>query len=391
MPMWVRVRQAFLHLLTLFLLVCATQARLVNISIDDTYGDHTTGQIPVYQPIDGFWYRPAICNEGISIWVFFILPNVTLDDGHLSTQCNFTLDGNYVDTFTQSNTTPDILYNVLAFNASGLSNSQHNLFISAYCVDPSATYLNFDYAIYTADILDNSTSTASTTGTISTIGTPGLREARYSSSHSQSEITVGCVLGGIGLVVLVVVVFILLRFRRFGQKQKGAIAPLRATSFNQPPHQNNNDLPWQNSILNGNPDPSKDFLRDRHSSMTRSPAFRLASESETPVPFPPGFQLLQVPSAKNKDEIRAARQMEINRRIQTAQQEMRNFTSRQPAVSSPDSSSPSEVRRQGMEHEIGTLREQMYRINGRIGQLQMQLSSDWARGPSDEPPPAYYY
>ena len=185
---------------------------------------------------------------------------------------------------------------------------------------------------------------------------------------------------------MLVVVFILLRFRRFGR----AIAPVLATSFNQPPHQSNNDLPWQNSILNGNPDPSKDFLRDRHSSVTRSPAFRLANESATPVPFPPGFQLLQVPSMKNKDEIRAARQMEINQRIQTAQREMQNLSSRQPAVSSPDLSSPSEVRRQGMEHEIGTLREQMYRINTRIEQLQMQLSSDWAQGLSDDPPPAYY-
>jgi len=124
--------------------------------------------------------------------------------------------------------------------------------------------------------------------------------------------------------------------------------------------------------------------------MTRSPAFPLASESATLVPFPPGFQPLQVPSMKNRDEIRAARQMEINQRLQTAQQEMQNLTSRQSAVSSPNSSSSSEVRRQGTEHEIGALREQMCRINTRIEQLQMQLSSDWAQGLSDEPPPAYY-
>ena len=43
-----------LDLLTLLLLVCATQAKFVNRSIDDTYGDNVTLQVPVYQP-NGPW------------------------------------------------------------------------------------------------------------------------------------------------------------------------------------------------------------------------------------------------------------------------------------------------------------------------------------------------
>ena len=48
------IRRAVLGLFTLLLFVCTTQAVLVNRTIDDTYGDPTTGQIPVYQP-NGPW------------------------------------------------------------------------------------------------------------------------------------------------------------------------------------------------------------------------------------------------------------------------------------------------------------------------------------------------
>jgi hypothetical protein len=42
------------NLLSFILLICITNAILVNISIDDRYGDLTTGQRPVYQP-DNIW------------------------------------------------------------------------------------------------------------------------------------------------------------------------------------------------------------------------------------------------------------------------------------------------------------------------------------------------
>jgi hypothetical protein len=69
--MW--VRQA---LLSLFLLVCPSQAHLVNITIDDTYGDFTTGQKPVYQPVASSWYGPEACNQNPA--ACFILPNTSL-------------------------------------------------------------------------------------------------------------------------------------------------------------------------------------------------------------------------------------------------------------------------------------------------------------------------
>ena len=44
-------------LLYLLLLVSTALASLVNVSIDDTYGDLTTGKKPVYQP-SGPWAGP---------------------------------------------------------------------------------------------------------------------------------------------------------------------------------------------------------------------------------------------------------------------------------------------------------------------------------------------
>jgi hypothetical protein len=58
--MWVR-RSVIGLIALLFLGGCTTQAGLVNISIDDTYGDLTTGQKPIYQP-SGPWFTPS-CGE----------------------------------------------------------------------------------------------------------------------------------------------------------------------------------------------------------------------------------------------------------------------------------------------------------------------------------------
>ncbi|KAF8345122.1 hypothetical protein F5887DRAFT_885429 [Amanita rubescens] len=198
--MW--VRQAFLNLLFLFLLVCTVWARLVNISIDDTYGDLATGQKPVYQPtgsgspwyysancvpgipgcyvapdtslaFNGTWtagsYDPLSYNTtginitlsftGISIWLFFIISNTgnaTASTGSniqtfseaFDTACNFTLDGNDMGSFFhRTNGTPAIQYNASIFNATGLDNSQHELVIWTKGVNQ--TNLIFDYAIYT--------------------------------------------------------------------------------------------------------------------------------------------------------------------------------------------------------------------------------------------------
>ena len=195
------VGRAALDLLILFLVTA--RAALVNRTIDDTDGDSVTLQVPFYQPtvaspwagpscvgcaivpdtslvFDGTWhaatYHPELLNvnitfsftgaelsfdalcwslilfTGVSIWVFFVLANNnTRGPGITSnTECNFTLDGQLVGYFNHQpdESTNALQYNVIAFNNSNLSNSQHEMVISTNDL-PYSAYLNFDYAIYT--------------------------------------------------------------------------------------------------------------------------------------------------------------------------------------------------------------------------------------------------
>ena len=75
-------------------------------------------------------------------------------------------------------------------------------------------------------------------------------------------------------------------------------------------------------------------------------------------------------------------------RLQTAQREMQNLASRQAAQSEPGSSS--EVEREGSGPEMEAIHEQIRQLRAQISQLQMERSSNWAQGLTDEPPPPYY-
>jgi len=141
-------------------------------------------------------------------------------------------------------------------------------------------------------------------------------------------------------------------------------------------------LPWENSIHNENR--GSGVLTDLHSPTLPG----LTNASTTLVPVRRGYQ-----PPKNRDEVRAFRQMEINRRLQGAQQEMLNLTSRQIAMESnvPSSSFADGVTGQGMEENGAEAQlEQIRQLRNEMEQLRMQLSSDWAQGLSDEPPPAYH-
>ena len=148
------------------------------------------------------------------------------------------------------------------------------------------------------------------------------------------------------------------------------------------------------SIYTDNPDQKltsvgRGSFNDQQSH-TRSPSSNLASEitlltpvrrDNQPVPAHPH-------SAKSRDELRAVRQTEINERLQNAQREMYNLTSRQSMRSGPGSST-SDVGRRETENEMETMREQIRQLKTQIEQLQSERSSDWALGLSDNPPPAY--
>lgn len=191
-------------------------------------------------------------------------------------------------------------------------------------------------------------------------------------------------------------VTVLLLFRRLRRKQKGPDpdAPIISSFVQQPPPQSyrndvatsNTHLPLQNPLYAQNH--GSGTLYDPHSPRP-IPSSDFVSGSTTLTPVRRGFH------SKSRDELRAVRQLEINERLQAAQQEMDNLATRQTIVpasmsSRPDStSSSSGARRQETEHEMETMREQIRQLRAQIEHLQVERSSDWAQGLSDEPPPAY--
>ena len=145
----------------------------------------------------------------------------------------------------------------------------------------------------------------------------------------------------------------LIRFRHSRKKWQWSVAPIIA-SFNQQPRQ---DLPSGSAPL---------------------------------VPVRREYQSPQAPNTKDRgrDELRALRQMEIDTRLQTAQREIQDLASSQAAQSEPGSSS-SEVDREALGREMEAIHEQIRQLRSQMSQLQMERSSSWPQGLTDEPPPPY--
>jgi hypothetical protein len=206
-----------------------------------------------------------------------------------------------------------------------------------------------------------------TGGIVGTSSTPSAEAVDDSSdsSHSKSGIVVGSVVGSLAFVG---VVALLMFFRRLGKK-RGPSEPIITTFNRQPPSMRSSHLPWQR------------FVYPRRGSALSN----LTSESTlVPVRREPFIS-----STKSRDELRAVRQIEINQRLQSAEQEMHNLTSRQLMHGGTDTSSEQHGRQEA-EHEMGCMRDQILELRAQIEQLQAERSSDWAQGLCDMPPPAYY-
>ncbi|KAK2466636.1 hypothetical protein APHAL10511_000894 [Amanita phalloides] len=417
-------RAAF-DFLTIFLIFSTTQAALVNRTIDDTYGDSVTGQKPTYTPasssiwqgpsctgcaiqpnpslaFDGTWtaatYNPSLQNinitlrfTGVSIWVFFILPNANRLGTTVTsnTECNFTLDGQAAGSFIHepNEDTFNMQYNATAFSRTGLSNAPHLLVISTNDV-PYNVFLNFDYAIYTTDVPDSATFTTARSTSSSTSSSTAV------PAHSSSNIIgiiVGSVFGGLALIVLL---FVMLLFRRLRKTKKERVLlgqPIQAFQSRPPTDGFRDDitahLPWQSTIYSPTEYPAQSVtgLTSLHD---RSLSTELGSDGATLVPLR-NYQPLHARSAKSRDELRAVRQMEIDQRLKSAQLEMSNLTTRQTTRRPPPSLSGDSARQEETEQEMQSMRAQIRQLRTQIESLQSEQQSDWALGLSDEPPPAY--
>ena len=177
--------------------------------------------------------------------------------------------------------------------------------------------------------------------------------------------------------------------RRLRKKGTGPIEPVVASALNQYRPKGRRDDVAMSDALNPirNEDRASGILTASHNPIH---SLNLANSSATLVPVRREYQPPNAHSTKNRDELRAVRQSEINQRLQAAQREMVDLTSRQTVTSSssPSSSLVSEVERQEMEEsEVEALRAQIRQLKSQIEQLQMERSSDWAQGLSDDPPP----
>ncbi|KAM5539186.1 hypothetical protein V8D89_007059 [Ganoderma adspersum] len=215
-------------LLLLFssLFFASVSSLLVNVTVDDQFGDPVTGLIPEYSPKNGSWHIgspseacPPACNIGPSLldltqindktwlddtywpsdgpatikvhftgsalYVFNILPN-SVPGTTTYTNISFTIDGESAGRFTR---TPDssstILYNQLVYHNTALDYGPHTLVMTP----ANVTLILFDYLVYTTQSNDTTNPDGS---------------FRSSSTHTTPPVggIVGAVLGGIALVAI---------------------------------------------------------------------------------------------------------------------------------------------------------------------------------------------
>ncbi|EJF62036.1 hypothetical protein DICSQDRAFT_37999, partial [Dichomitus squalens LYAD-421 SS1] len=159
------------------------------VTIDDQFGDNTTGFIPVYLPNDGTWHvgspsedcdsckiKPSTLDisqihdhtwhdathtpgltpaqiivnfTGTAVYVYNIVPNSLPNSTTTFVNISFTLDGSDAGSFVRH---PDpktevIQYNQLVYSKNGLENVPHTLVMTSGG-DPKCLVL-FDYLLYT--------------------------------------------------------------------------------------------------------------------------------------------------------------------------------------------------------------------------------------------------
>ncbi|KAF9265389.1 hypothetical protein L218DRAFT_170792 [Marasmius fiardii PR-910] len=222
-------------------------AKTVNRTIDDFYGDEETGLFPTYYPLDGVtwhqnckaedgcviladeseawngtWhsatYRQAKMDNmgvtlqfnGTAIWVYFILAN-NLPKATTYTQCNFTLDGEPMGQFIHK---PDaskteLDYNAEVFSRTELEPKRHKLEIMTGNLTREV-YMNFDYAKYTTEVPDVNVNGNNNTTTVQDDGT--------NSKKAPVGVIVGCVIGGVLLSFIIALVFFVIRRKRSRSK-----------------------------------------------------------------------------------------------------------------------------------------------------------------------------
>ncbi|KIL67148.1 hypothetical protein M378DRAFT_9773, partial [Amanita muscaria Koide BX008] len=224
----------------------------------------------------------------------------------------------------------------------------------------------------TSSSSSTASSTTSSSSTDSTSSSSSTSTPAPQSSSSKTAVIVGCTVGGLAVIGLLLVFFFR---RRLGR------APL---------------LQNQNGKTEGILDidiPPREPLYGKSQIHRRDPSGPSASEYTY---FPPSSSSSWSPVPDRLPEqgytaarLRDVRQRELDERIQSAQREMDNLKSVRNIRSASEMASPSAGPSRSTP-EVASLRNELQQLRDQMGHLQAQRQSDWAQGLSNEPlPPAY--
>lgn len=248
-------------------LVPRSQARLVNVTIDDTHGDARSGLLPQYTPEERWGSeedKPGLFNgtghftawDGVQVNVtmrfhgtkFYVFISVWTPTNPI--ELSFFLDEDMhrpvahytraVDPETNAYTTED---GVLAFASDALPLAQHELVV--FSPDSQFPTWLFDYAMYTTEDVDDvapGERTASHTGTSGTASSlpseptdkdPEAPEGRPDFHNIGNDVRLGASIGGAALLILLLVA-VCWALRVWRRRQRAARAS-RLNPFNARP------------------------------------------------------------------------------------------------------------------------------------------------------------
>ncbi|KAF9497096.1 hypothetical protein BDN71DRAFT_636153 [Pleurotus eryngii] len=218
-----------------FLTIAAAAPR--NITIDDELGDELTGNRPSFSPLLG-WAQGAVCdgclkldpgktiqrtwhahtrrsNEtwsavsfpftGTAVFVYCILANNLTGITALANY-SFFLDGAEVGRFIHvPENGSDFQYNVLVYSNTSVPNGNHTFQLLADS-NVNDTLILFDYAQYTLDIDAPATIRAQL---LDTESPPANQQSNSTASPQQTAAIVAGVLGGVAIIGLGIILFLL--------------------------------------------------------------------------------------------------------------------------------------------------------------------------------------
>ncbi|KAJ6548204.1 hypothetical protein DFH09DRAFT_1367035 [Mycena vulgaris] len=150
---------------------------------------------------------------GTGIYIFLAQSAIVSGDAIMNQKCTFILDGNFVGAFQQnvvshSNGKADAQYNILAYKNVSIPDGAHT-----FRIQVGVQMFNFDYAIYTSNDPDHTSSPTD----------PKSSETPISSGVPKKKPSAGVIAGSTiaGLSALVAVVFGLFLCRRAQHRKAG--------------------------------------------------------------------------------------------------------------------------------------------------------------------------